>query len=202
MRLVRRLLVADELGNATCRDVQPVDGHTWARKDLWLESSEVDAARLCVWARCPQKDGILILEINGHDIARPPAAYTGQPPSPSSRERPCWYSAWQPVDVPPDWLHQGLNAVILRSEDGSTWELLIDSCRGPNRSAVSLDGGQTWDYDHLGYNRCYDGEFLVRLELERYPNRGRSRSEVFDLAAPRAETPWGPRSAFNGYACR
>ncbi len=183
VQLVKRVTVADEIGAVTGRDVQPVYGLVWARKDLVLDSAEASAARLSVWARSAHKDATLILEVNGHVIQRPPCEDPAGRWDASSGEHPYWRYAWQPVKVPTEWLRAGTNTVIVRSEDGGEWELLIEDARQPNRSAVSVDGGVTWDYAHLGYNDCYDGELLVRLELERYPCTGRITSEVFDLAA-------------------
>jgi hypothetical protein len=74
-----------------------------------------------------------------------------------------------------------MNEAVLYTQDGSRWEILIETSRHPNRSAKSVDGGQSWDYDHLGYNDCYDGEYLVRMEVDGYPAQGRITSPVFDL---------------------
>ena len=72
--------------------------------------------------------------------------------------------------MPADWLHEGENDVVFRSMDESVWVLLIESSRQPDRSAVSEDGGQTWRNDDLGWNNGCDGEYMVRLWLDQYPN--------------------------------
>ena len=59
----------------------------------------------------------------------------------------------------------------------------------PVASAKSRDGGRTWDWGHLGYNDCYDGEYLARLELDRYAPTGQITSAVEDLALREAGLP-------------
>lgn len=191
VRLVKRVVIADEMGDTTGRDVQPVGGLIWAMKELQLESADVSAARLAVWASCSRPDGVLVIELNGHRLERGPDPAPAAGPAPGEREHPYWRYAWQPIEVPCDWLRAGSNTLVMHTEDGSTWELLIETSRWPNRSAVSWDGGQTWDWEHLGYNQRYDGEFLVRLELERYPDSGQMTSEVFDLAVAASDDALG-----------
>ena len=188
-RLARRQVLADELGNCNARDTQPFDGWTWARKDLWLDDPRTFGCKVCAFARCtsPAQDGSaqMIVEINGH----PQSVAWLSPETETGGEisRHYWQFTWGTVSIPPEWLRQGQNTVILRTEDGSRWETFIEVCRLPNRSARSLDQGKTWDYDHLGYNECYDGEFLVRMELERHPRQGQLASPPFDLAQAIAE---------------
>jgi hypothetical protein len=71
-----------------------------------------------------------------------------------------------------------LNEIIL-SGGGS---LIIENCRHPNRSAKSRDAGKTWDFDHLGDDDFNDGEYLVRLRLERTPAEGWAMSPVISLS--------------------
>ncbi len=52
----------------------------------------------------------------------------------------------------------------------------------PNRSAKSIDGGKTWDYDHLGPEGTVDGEYYVRVFLEHYREGGVLTLGVLDLA--------------------
>lgn len=200
-RLHRRVVVADELGACNNCDNQPIDGRTWARKDFWLETADAGGARVAAWVRTAESgDGTrefvtagapenyaarLVVEVNGHvQTVGPNKALAPDEKEPwADYTHGYWGNAWRTVEVPPGWLKAGLNTVILRTADGSRWEGLIEASRLPNRSAQSLDNGQTWDYDHLGFNNCYDGEFLIRMELDRHPASGRIASEVIDLAA-------------------
>lgn len=183
VRLVRRVVLADEIGDCNGRDVQPIDGRTWARKDFWLESTETAGARVSPWVQCQDETARLVVEVNGHPQAVQPVPKSLLVSPDHWIGEGYWQANWRTVEVPPAWLRPGLNTVILRTEDGSRWEVLIETSRFPNRSAKSADGGQTWDYDHLGYNECYDGEYLVRMELDRYPDQGQLTSPPFDLAA-------------------
>jgi len=131
VRLVKRVVIADEMGDTTGRDVQPVGGLIWAMKELQLESADVSAARLAVWASCSRPDGVLVIELNGHRLERGPDPAPAAGPAPGEREHPYWRYAWQPIEVPCDWLRAGSNTLVMHTEDGSTWELLIETSRWP-----------------------------------------------------------------------
>lgn len=182
-RLHRREVLADEIGDCNGRDVQPIDSRIWARKDFQLDSTQAAGARVSLWVRYKDDNSALTVELNGHPQKVRPVAMTDLY-SPDTRwvENGYWEDAWHAVEVPVEWLRVGLNSVILRTEDASDWETLIEVNSAPNRSARSLDGGLTWDYNRLGFNSCYDGEFLIRLELDRHPALGRLVSAPFDLA--------------------
>lgn len=186
VRLVRRVVLADEMGDCNGRDVEQVDDQTWARKEFWLESTELAGARVSPWVRCSDERATLIVEINGHPLTVRPLPQALRRTPDNRPGEGYWQDGWRTVEVPPKWLQRGLNVVILRTKDGSRWETLIETNRFPNRSAKSADGGQTWDYDHLGYNNCYDAEYLIRMELDRYPAQGQITSPAFDLAAAAA----------------
>ncbi|MHB9106157.1 MAG: hypothetical protein ACYDCO_03785 [Armatimonadota bacterium] len=89
------------------------------------------------------------------------------------------YGGWGAVDVPVALLRKGTNSIVF-SGAGS---LFVDNCLKPNRSARSVDGGKTWDFDHLGTDGQYNGEYVVRLGLGRYPGAGVLWSDSIDLAA-------------------
>jgi len=87
----------------------------------------------------------------------------------------------------------GTNVITFTSGDGAEgWQIMAAEDRhftigalgplgAPNTSAKSLDGGATWDYDRVGEDD-FDGEYVVRLLLERYRRSGTIVSEVFDAA--------------------
>lgn len=205
--LVRRIVVADETGCCNARDVHPVAGAAWARKDFLLPHADIVGARVCCWVKCePQRvapavpdwdaegqlrgwwdrtdrAARLTVEVNGHAQLVAPAPdldpFTGE----DRIDDRYWDLGWRTVEVPPQWLHPGLNTVVLRADDGSRWTVLLEAGRGFGRSAASRDAGRTWEHERLGYNETYEGEFLVRLELDCHPPAGRLESPVIDLAA-------------------
>jgi len=98
------------------------------------------------------------------------------------------YNGWATVDVPAEYLHKGRNEVIFSGDV----TLYVDNCLLPNQSARSVDGGKTWDYDHLGSSGRFNGEYNVRLGLGRYPSKGILWSEGIDLAALAGKGPITP----------
>ncbi len=179
VHLFHRVLLADEMGDCTGRDVEPIYGQVRARKDLQIDGLPdhpvARGARLSIWLRCATRSSALIAEVNSHRLS---VSLPVRDDSPDAY----WHLNWPTVEVPVEWLHPGLNSITLQSQDGAVWETLIETCRHPGRSARSIDGGATWDWDHLGYNSCYDGEYLVRLELDRYASGGTISSDPADLA--------------------
>lgn len=97
-------------------------------------------------------------------------------------------SYWQAYEVPPDFLRRGKNEFVLFGE-GRIWIARDDEyaagsrerTRHPNRSAKSGDDGKTWSYDRLGPDGKLDGEYYVRLFLERYRPRGSLVLPVIDV---------------------
>lgn len=187
VRLARRVVLADEMGNCNGRDVERLQGLTWARKEFWLDAAPVTGARMSVWARCSDDTAVLTADVNGHPVAVRPVPQSSVITAEGQPGAGYWGHGWRTVELPAGWLAQGRNAVILRADDGSQWDILIEEGRFPNRSAKSVDGGRTWDAHHLGFNDCYDGEYLVRLELDRLAPSGEIVSPVFDLAQAAAD---------------
>ena len=101
VQLVRRVVLADEMGNCNGRDVERVDGQTWARKEFWLESAEVAGARVSPWVRCSDEAATLVVAVNGRPL-------TVQPLTEALRRTPdgrpgegYWQDGWRVVQVPP-----------------------------------------------------------------------------------------------------
>ena len=92
-----------------------------------------------------------------------------------------WEGGWERVTVDPKLLRKGKNAVVIRARKGGAYSFLIEQSLYPNRSAVSRDGGQTWDYDRLSANENLNGEYIVRLLLRRHPATGWIEGEPADL---------------------
>ena len=101
---------------------------------------------------------------------------------------------WFFIELPVGALKQGANKILLWTEsEQPSWEINIaaeeEFQRGsltrthhPNRSAKSLDGGNTWDWKKLGWKNKIDGEYSIRLSLDRSVPEGVYTSPVIDLA--------------------
>lgn len=146
----------------------------------------------------------LRIDINGVEVTRPASKYA----HPFAREYYTreWtsyadFDNWFRVEIPVGALKKGRNEVRLWAESESpSWEIMVASdgeyargsttrLRHPNRSAKSRDGGRTWDYDRLGWKDEIDGEYVVRLSLDRHVSEGAYLSPVIDLAeGPGKET--------------
>jgi hypothetical protein len=168
--LRRGITIADELGRCNNRDREEIFDLRIAMKQFQVGRLALGTAKLCPYLECDRPGGMIEICINDHVFT-----YTWR------TDRPYWKDRWTPIDVPTDWLHEGENDVVFRSMDESVWTLLIESSRQPNRSAVSEDDGQTWRKDDLGWNNGCDGEYMVRLWLDQYPNEASIESDVVDL---------------------
>src|SRR5690606_16307267 len=100
---------------------------------------------------------------------------------------------WYYIDLPADKLRKGQNEILMWTESDSTsWRILIAHAeefkRGsltrtehPNRSMKSKDGGQTFSDTKLGAMDKIDGEYSIRLSLDRYLSNGEYISPVIDV---------------------
>ena len=167
------------------------------RKDLVLEDARAFAGYLLFdGMEADYNDFPLYIRINGVELVRPPT----QRAHPFARHyyTSDWggshFDNWFVVEVPVGALRQGNNEIVLWSESPETsWEIMVAADqeyrrgsntrrRHPNRSAKSKDGGKTWDFDHLGWKDEIDGEYTLRLSLDRYVREGTYVSPVMDLA--------------------
>ena len=94
---------------------------------------------------------------------------------------------WQAYSIPPECLIAGKNEIVLfgsgkvwiaRAEDFASGS--SDRAKHPNRSARSSDAGKSWDYDKLGPKGDIDGEYYVRLFLDRHHAKGTLMLPVAD----------------------
>lgn len=178
VKLLKTELIADEMGTTTQNMGEEIIGKTWIKKEFLLDKVEADKAVLLYHCNLndmadlqKSTDLSLIVDVNGHaiklsiDVSR---MLTG---------------GWVRCDVPVEYLKVGLNTVILRNETNFKFKISIEASRIPNRSAKSIDGGKTWDYDHLGKNDYIDGEYLMRLRLSRYPANAEIKSDYIETAS-------------------
>jgi hypothetical protein len=90
-------------------------------------------------------------------------------------------------------MEKGENEILMWAESETpTWKICIaveeEFARGsltrthhPNRSQKSSDGGKTWSDLELGIKNSEDGEYNIRLSLERYVPAGEFISPVIDI---------------------
>ncbi len=177
MKLLKSELIADEMGVTTGGMKERVQGLVRIKKEFFLESVQAEAAVLLIHANTYNPDefvkqgGFLWVEINGRPIRLEPdipRMLTG---------------GWVRCDVPVSYFKTGLNSVVLHNETDAPFFASVEASRLPNRSAKSVDGGKTWDYDHLGEAGFIDGEYLIRLRLARYPAEAEILSEFIELAS-------------------
>lgn len=166
------------------------------RKELILDRADSRGAWLLFCGReATGNDQPLYLRVNGHDLVRPPT----QIAHPAARHyyTTDWGGAhfdnWFVVPIPPGALKTGANEILLWADSEEVcWQLMVAAAaeyprgsdqrqKAPGRSARSLDGGQTWDRQHLGHKGSLDGEYCIRLSLDRHAHLGRYRSPVIDM---------------------
>ena len=166
------------------------------RKDLVLDDARAFAGYIVfVGTEADDNDHSLYIRINGVDLVRPPSKRV----HPFARHyyTSDWggshFDNWFVVEVPVGALQSGENEILLWAESEETsWEVMVaadeEYPRGsptrlshPNRSAKSRDGGRSWDFEHLGWKDEIDGEYCIRLSLDRYVAEGSYISPVIDL---------------------
>ena len=166
------------------------------RKDLVLDDPRAYSGHL-VFNGLEMKDNdhALNISINDTHFIRPPTKdihpYAKQY---YTRDWAGDFDNWFFVELPVGSLKKGTNTIILWADSEETsWEIMVaddkEYKRGsstqlhhPNRSAKSRDGGKTWDFDKLGWKDLHDGEYSIRLSLDRYVPEGVYISSVIDLA--------------------
>ncbi len=198
LTLIDRDLVQYEIGRTVHSrakvSAESVGASVWAKKEFVLDSTEARAAELCVFT-----NGRVLVNFNGkqlppytrvHIRARPYSGVYPEDKFPKGHKmrhmngkpyREYWQGGWERVPLDPKLLRKGVNTVVLRSKPGESRRFLIEQSLYPNRSAVSRDGGATWDYDRLSRAGNINGEYIVRLALGRHPAGGWVESEPVDL---------------------
>ena len=132
----------------------------------------------------------LHISINGYEILRPASSIC----CPYALQYTVYeWLRWYFVDLPVGALKKGANEILLWTEsEKPTWKVCLaldeEFSRGslirthhPNRSSKSLDGGKTWNDSKLGKNNSEDGEYDIRLSLDRYVKVGTFVSPVIDV---------------------
>ena len=153
------------------------------RKDLVLDDARARAAYLLFNGReQEQNDHPLYLRINGNELVRPPTkkCYPAARQYYTSDWGGSHFDNWFTIEIPGQFLRQGVNEIWQWAESEQTsWEIMVaadsEYHRGsetrlvhPDRSARSEDRRATWDFAQLGWKGEVDGEYCVRLSLDRY----------------------------------
>ncbi|MCK4346802.1 MAG: hypothetical protein KAX05_16085, partial [Bacteroidales bacterium] len=161
------------------------------KKILILNDPGVWSGRLLFLGQ-EKKDNIdpLYISINGHHFLRPASSVA----YPHARQYiDIEWLRWYFIDLPVGVLKKGANEILMWSEsEVPAWKVCIalkeEFARGsltrtnhPNRSLKSVDGGKTWSDSKLGINDLEDGEYTIRLSLDRYVPAGEYVSPVIDM---------------------
>jgi hypothetical protein len=160
LRLAHSVLVADEMGATDFHQTETIGDRVCARKVFMLDQPQATSAAVLFYGSAAH------VAVNGK-----PAGKSATVPS----------TGWTQVIVPAGLLRAGANEVVFHGP-GS---LLIEACRQPGHSFRSTDAGRTWSNERLGAGAGQTGEYVARLRLGRYAERGHVRSRVFDLWSPR-----------------
>ena len=103
------------------------------------------------------------------------------------------FDSWFFVPLPVGALSKGTNQILLWTESKEpSWQIMVaaeaEFSKGsttrlhhPDRSAKSRDGGGSWNSNRLGWKDDWDGEYCVRLSLDRFVPEGSYISPVIDL---------------------
>ena len=161
------------------------------KKILFLENTAASAARV-VFKGMEVKGNKepLHFSINGEKFIRP-ASLIAYPQARQYIDMAA-LDRWYYVDLPAAKLRKGNNELLMWTESDSTsWRVLIahinEFKRGsltrtsPNRSMKSSNRGRTWSDKRLGAMDNIDGEYSVRLSLDRYLPSGEYYSPLIDL---------------------
>jgi hypothetical protein len=207
--LVDRDLLRDEIG-ATVHAVdrksvtEKVTDRTWIRKEFAVDAPSAREAVLCI---CHDGDASnLVVRLNGrllpftviHTRARPYSGVYPKDKFPKGHKmhhlngkpyQSHFEGGWQRVAVDARLLRKGINEVVISARPGTSCRFYIEQSLFPDRSAVSHDGGRTWDRDRLSSNRNLNGEYVIRLMLRHHPATGWIEGEPVDLWPGEKNTP-------------
>lgn len=162
------------------------------KKILNIENPSAISARIVFSGlEVPGNTSPLYLSLNGEKMVRP-ASKIAYPKARQYFDPAMSWDHWYFVNIPANKLRKGNNEILLWTETNSTfWRILVahekEFRRGslnrtsPNRSMKSRDAGKTWSDSKLGALNAIDGEYSVRLSLDRYQSSGEYVSPVIDI---------------------
>ncbi|MCK4624594.1 MAG: hypothetical protein KAV00_04730, partial [Phycisphaerae bacterium] len=173
---------ADDDGKRYPEVGEEITRFTWAKKELLIEKGPLAEAELRFYVYEYEGNASpLFVEINGK-VSKVPAGKTQGA------------FKWLTVKVPASALRVGRNDIIFKSDSTTfnSWVLGIATCCHYNRSAKAYMNGAIWDYHRLGHDCSVNGEYMVRLALNR-PAQKRTLKP-----SPLKPFPISPRSALTG----
>jgi hypothetical protein len=160
-------------------NIELVTKANWIKKDLLIPNPEARAAYLVVLSEQPFEAVINNIPLKLGDNL---SGRTG----------------YKTYAIDPKILLLGRNEIVLRNSgkvtiarDDEFASGSVTRTRHPNRSARSIDGGKTWDYEHLGPGGKLDGEYGIRMFLDHYLPEGSLTMPVLDVGNLEAN-PVGP----------
>lgn len=172
LELTRGVRIEDDgpsAGYSYLPNTEKLDDKTAIRKQLVVEDPRSDSVSLLVGLA---KEGELKFEINGKPQSLELLGKIG--------------NYWNHYHVPVDAFRAGTNDIVVRGT-GQVYVARDDErptgeSPPPNRSAKSVDGGQTWNDARLGTKNEADGEYYIRLYLDRHVTVGSLTTPVIDQA--------------------
>lgn len=148
-------LIHTETGRVIPLLCEPLTTWRRARKTLTLAVTPENEATLyaLVWVRAGYT-GPLRLAVNGR-----PLEYR----APSGVHHLHWAS----LSLPAAWLRRGENVIELWSDATAqaAWSLALESGHAQPGSALSSDGGATWQNERMGLYYTESAEYVVRLRV-------------------------------------
>ncbi len=177
VKLLKTELIADEMGVTTGSMDEIIIGRTWIKKEFLLDNVEADKAVILIhwneYSSNELKEGDFFLWVVVND----------NPIKLNIDVDRMLTGGWIRCDVPVEFLKPGINTVILKNETDHKFIISLEASRIPDRSAKSIDGGNTWNYNQLGKGGFIDGEYLIRLRLARYPSKAEIKSDFIELGS-------------------
>ncbi|MBS1633389.1 MAG: hypothetical protein JST10_12545, partial [Bacteroidetes bacterium] len=162
------------------------------KKIFQIEDPSATAGRVVFSGlEVPGNTASLFLSLNGEKFIRP-ASKLAYPGAFQYYDTAMWWDHWFFVDLPVKKLKKGNNELLLWTESKTTsWRILIADAKeykrgsldrtSPNRSMKSSNAGKTWSDSKLGALNAIDGEYSVRLSLDRYLSSGEYLSPLIDI---------------------
>ena len=201
--LLKRVLVEDDataIGKpqgATERSwFEVLEAGLRIRKELVLDDAVAEGAQLLFCGVEPEdNEDPLYVSVNGIEIVRPPTKYAHPQCKHyyTSDWAPSHFDNWFVIELPVGALQKGVNTIELWADSAEpSWQVMVaadsELTRGSDpprqpvaRSARSVDGGGSWLRQGLGQKQAIDGEYCVRLHLDRYVAQGKFRSAAIDV---------------------
>lgn len=162
------------------------------KKILKLDNPAARAGRIVFSGlEVPGNTSTLHISLNGEKIERRASRFA-YPGARQYFDPAMYWDHWYFVDIPVKKLKKGDNEILFWTDSDSTsWRILVadekEYKRGsldrtsPNLSLKSSDGGKTWNDSKLGALDEIDGEYSIRMSLDRFLPSGEYASSLIDV---------------------